>query len=288
MIKVLCLTFLVTITSLSAFSKESSALIMHGKRERPLYEIGAGILYSKFPNYPGASSSKQVVLPFPNLIYRGEKLRLKREEGARGIFYNGENVEIDISFDGTLSSDADDTEAREGMPKLDTLIEFGPRFLYNIAKVTDSNPWDFDFHLAGRIAFSTGLFKNLHARGLVVNPFLTVRRVSLFTDDDLFAASASIKYATMEWHEYYYSVNQRFATESRPFYKSKSGLAELSYALFYNYPIKNDFYTFAGGIHSFYSQSANKESPLLTQNSNITFVLGIYWNFHKSKQKVLD
>lgn len=259
-----------------------------GKRTRPLYELGGGLLYTRFANYPGASSSKEVVLPFPTAIYRGERLRLKREEGARGIFYRGDRIELDISFDGTLSSDGDDTKAREGMAKLDTLIEVGPRFLYNIAKVTKTNAWDFDFHLAGRIATSTGFFKDVYARGYVLNPFFTVRTISLFTDDDLFAASMSIKYATKKWHDYYYTVNAKDATASRPIYKAESGHAEMSYALFYNYPLKNDFYTFAGMIQSFYNHSANKDSPLLTKKINTAVVFGVYWNFYKSKQKVLD
>ena len=186
----------------------------YGKRLRPLYEFGAGITHARFPNYPGASSTKSVTLPFPTALYRGDVLRLKREEGARGIFYRGERVELDISFDGTLPSDGEDTQIREGMNKLDALIEVGPRFLYNILKVSPTNPWDLDFHLAGRIAVSSGFFENVFSRGLVINPFFTVRRVSLFTDDDLFGAFAGVKFASQDWHSYYYAVEEKFSTFS--------------------------------------------------------------------------
>lgn len=276
---------LLFLTSLNTLAKDS---INYGKRTRPLYELGGGLLYSKFPNYPGASSNREVVLPFPTAIYRGDVLRLKREEGARGIFYRGENIELDISFDGTLPSDGEDTKAREGMAKLNALIEVGPRFLYHIAKVSKNNPWDFDFHLATRVATSTGFFKEVYSRGYVLNPFFTVRTISLFKDDDLFAASIGIKYATKKWHNYYYSVDSKDVTAQRPQFKVKSGQAEISYAMLYNYPIKNDIYTFVGMIQSFYNNAANRNSPLLTKNTNTSLVVGLYWNFYKSKQTVLD
>ncbi|EQC50474.1 MipA/OmpV family protein [Bacteriovorax sp. DB6_IX] len=286
--KLLFLFLILTLSSSLTMAEAPNSKKSFGKRERPLYELGAGVLHSQFPHYPGASTTKKVTLPFPTALYRGKTFRLKREEGARGIFYSGDRVELDVSFDGTLASDGDDTKVRQGMNELDALIEFGPRFLYNILKVSKTNPWDFDFHFATRMAFSTGFLENMHERGLVFNPFFTLRRISLFTDDDLFASFLSVKYATQKWHQYYYGVPQKYVTPTRPFYQADSGVAEYSLALLYNYPLKKDIYIFAGLIQSLYKDSANRNSPLLTKTTNTSTVFGIYWNFYKSKQTVLD
>ncbi len=260
----------------------------YAKRLVPLYELGMGLTHVNFPNYPGSSSTRSLTLPFPTALYRGKNLRLKREEGARGIFYRGEKFELDISFDGTLASDPEDTKEREGMNELDMLVEVGPRFLYNLTEVTKSFPWDFDFHLATRVAFSAGALERVSEQGVVINPFFTVRRVSFLKDNDLFAASIGAKFASKTWQDYYYTVEPKFETTTRDAFSASSGLAEISFAAFYNYPIKEDVYVFAGSIYSHYSQAKNRDSPLLAKINTTSIVFGIYYNFHKSSKMVLD
>ncbi|MBF0472053.1 MAG: hypothetical protein HQL48_11860, partial [Gammaproteobacteria bacterium] len=78
----------------------------------PLLEMGVGVLGVNFPDYPGAAHSRQLMLPFPSLTYRGEVLRSKADEGVRGRFLNDSNIELDFSADGSLASAAKDNRVR--------------------------------------------------------------------------------------------------------------------------------------------------------------------------------
>lgn len=54
-----------------------------------------------------------------------EKARLPKWEAGMGA--------VSPSFNGTLPVNDHDNEAREGMPDLDALIEFGPSVKYSVA-----------------------------------------------------------------------------------------------------------------------------------------------------------
>ncbi|NOR52047.1 MAG: hypothetical protein GQ470_05450 [Gammaproteobacteria bacterium] len=49
-----------------------------------LFEMGAGLLSVSFPNYPEASHSRRINLPFPPLSYHEEILCSKADEGVKG------------------------------------------------------------------------------------------------------------------------------------------------------------------------------------------------------------
>ncbi|MFZ0107585.1 MAG: MipA/OmpV family protein, partial [Thiobacillus sp.] len=91
----------------------------------PLWEIGAGLAALSLPDYRGSDVTQTFVLPVPYIRYRGEYLRADRD-GFRGILFDSERLEFNISLNGSLPADSDDNPAREGMVDLEPTLEIGP------------------------------------------------------------------------------------------------------------------------------------------------------------------
>lgn len=95
----------------------------------PLIEAGVGAFHARFPHYPSANTYYSLTLPFPNFVYRGDILRADENGGLRSRFFNSENFEVNLSIGGALPVSSERLEAREGMPDLKTMVEFGPGFI---------------------------------------------------------------------------------------------------------------------------------------------------------------
>lgn len=92
---------------------------------RPLWEIGAGIAGISLPDYRGSDVTQTYVLPIPYFIYRGEILKAD-QNGLRGMLFDSDKLEINVSLNGTVPVDSEDNPARRGMADLKPTIELGP------------------------------------------------------------------------------------------------------------------------------------------------------------------
>lgn len=255
----------------------------------PLYEMGVGLLSVSFPDYPGASHSRQINLPFPSLTYRGEMLRSTADEGVRGRLFNRPYVELDFSADGSLASSVKDNKVREGMPDLDTVLELGPSLIFHLRRPTLSNRLQIDLNLPLRYVFSTDL-SNIRQLGATINPFLQFQMENLFHREELFQFSIGIKYASEGLQDYYYEVAPQFQTPQRPAFDAQPGLMEQSMSLLIYQPItlKKGLWIFGGVIKSSYRQAVNRDSTLLAKDTNTSLALGIYYNFYRSPGYVYE
>ena len=68
----------------------------------PLWELGVGIGALNAPHYRGSKSRVDFALPFPYAIYRGDILKVDREEGISGKIFKSERVHLDISLAGSI------------------------------------------------------------------------------------------------------------------------------------------------------------------------------------------
>jgi MipA family protein len=76
-----------------------------------------------------------LIYGLPYVIYRGEYLRVDRGTvGVRAI--KTERTELDVGFDASLGSRAEEVEARRGMDDLGILLEFGPRLKITLGDVS--------------------------------------------------------------------------------------------------------------------------------------------------------
>jgi MipA family protein len=188
---------------------------------RPEWELGAGPSTITLPDYRGSDESRTYLLPFPYLIYRGERLRVDRQ-GVRGILFDSERVHLDISLYATPPVDSEDNRARQGMPRLDPTIEIGPRL--NLDLVRDRvHEWTLTLRLPVRAVVATD-FSHTRGAGYTAYPHLDLDLRPVFLGGKWnLGLQAGALYGSREHHEYFYGVAPQFATAERPAYEARSG-----------------------------------------------------------------
>jgi outer membrane protein len=188
---------------------------------RPEWEFGVGASGFTLPDYRGSDESRGYVLPVPYVIYRGERFRVDRQ-GLRGIFFQSERVEINLSLAASPPVDSDENRARQGMPHLDPTLELGPRLDVILAR-DPGREWALQLRVPARAAMATDL-SHTKGVGYVASPHLNLTTHPRFAGGrwNLGAQLGPI-FASSEYHQYYYGVDARFATPERPVYDAPGG-----------------------------------------------------------------
>lgn len=191
-------------------------------RAQPLWEVGAGAAALSLPDYRGSDERHQYLLPFPYVVYRGERIRADRE-GLRARLFDSERFDLDFSAHGNFALRSRDNVARQGMPSLHPMVELGPEVYYRLLGDRHS-PWRLDARFATRFAYSIGDGR-LTYRGAVASPYLRldVRNVA-GTGFDV-TSYAGLLYGDRRYHGYLYTVDPAFATGSRPAFSASGGYA---------------------------------------------------------------
>ena len=187
--------------------------------EKPVWEAGAGVAVLSFPEYRGSSRQRVWVLPTPYLIYRGDVLRTDRG-GLRGMLFDGERMELNLSFSASVPVDSSDKGPRQGMPDLRPTVEFGPSLVLNLWR-DEMRGKRFDLRLPVRAAYSVkGGFRYA---GLVFAPSLGYGTPLFGASGWHLGASAGPIFANTRQHKYFYEVEPRYATSDRPAYRASGG-----------------------------------------------------------------
>lgn len=254
--------------------------------KQPLWEAGLGGGMIESPNYPASAERNLVSLVLPYVIYRGDIFRLGGQGGARAVFLENENLELDLSFGGAFAADSDDDTAREGMPELDYLVEVGPQLIYKIRDFSFNGGGNsrLNARLQARAVFSTD-FGGFDARGFVFEPTLTYQQRGVFLPDTGFRLALSATWATEKLHDYFYQVAPEYQTSFRPAYNAKGGYlgAELSAGL--AFPVVKNVRGFVSTSVQFNTDSANEDSPLYEKDITYSIGVGFVWRAYKSDAK---
>ena len=233
----------------------------------PKYELGIGIGDLYLPDYPGANEYTNYVIPFPFFIYRGDWLEADRDEGFRSKLFKDASMELNISFGGGFPVDSSKNSAREGMPDLDWMYQFGPNLIYHLS--LQNSKLALSFHLPLRFVGSTS-GSHTEEQGVLLNPKIH------FLQTLGCRYQCSIEYilganlATQKLNQYFYSVPQSFTTSERPFYNAGEGFLSsyLSFRFVTHYQKNRWGLTFT---YANYSSSANKDSPLFKDKESRSF-----------------
>ncbi|MCI0507284.1 MAG: MipA/OmpV family protein [Gammaproteobacteria bacterium] len=188
----------------------------------PLWEMGAGAGVLNAPHYRGSKTQANIVLPIPYAIYRGDILRVDREEGVRGKLFESKYINLDLSFAGNIPVPDIEDSARAGMPGLDLLLEAGPELEIKLwqSGTRNQNLW---FNIPYRFVFSAG-DPFLQYQGWTLSPYINykinVRQSSAFMR---YSVSAGPIFAGSKYHNYFYEVAPEFVTPERQAYLAGSG-----------------------------------------------------------------
>jgi outer membrane scaffolding protein for murein synthesis (MipA/OmpV family) len=253
---------------------------------KPLWEAGVTGIALTLPHYPGSDEYYTFALPFPYFVYRGEFIQSDRD-GLRGLFFQSDRFESDLSLGGNLPVSSQDNEARKGMPELDTLAEIGPavRCYFHRRGALDHLYLQAAWRGAFSIAFNGGFDIDTHWRGQRYTLNLRFKNESLFRDLDLgLFLSAGISYADDILNGYFYDVQPQFVAPDRGHYNADAGYAGL-YASVAAYKALSPPWA-VGGYCSWYNISGAvfEDSPLVRTGNNFYAGLVLVWKFAQSEK----
>ncbi|KZZ43600.1 hypothetical protein A3759_12870 [Thalassolituus sp. HI0120] len=239
-------------------------------------EAGIGIGYAHVPDYFGSDEAEDYLLPVPYLRYRSEKLSIDRN-AIQGNLWQSGHWSLELSFGGAIRVESDNNKAREGMDDVDFLGEAGPALHYYFRGDRNNDNALF-LVLPLRSAISTD-FTSAAFRGATFNPVLnwrhSYRSKQLEVRSQL---STEVRSATAAYHDYFYGVEQKFATTERAQYSAGSGFG--GYGVSYSLALIRDHYLAAGFLRYVDVSAADfADSPLVRQNTNLVFGVALVYLF---------
>ncbi|MBC8018281.1 MAG: MipA/OmpV family protein [Verrucomicrobia bacterium] len=255
---------------------------LNGVPTKPLWELGvaAGGIYS--PDYPAADKNSLHGLALPLVIYRGDIFRLGKESIVKGVFIDNDYTELNVSLAASFNANSSDNNARRGMPDLDYLGEIGPQLKIKLGELYGGKT---ELQLPVRAVFSTD-FRRVDHRGYRFTPKFIYDRQNIFNSSiDLNSSIGSI-FATKKLHEYFYRVEPRFATATRPAYEADGGYLGSEITLGLSYGITDRVKAFVGGHVGYYGGAANEDSPLFRQKVNSSIYVAFTWSIFQSDTRV--
>lgn len=250
---------------------------------RPLWELGAGVATLSMPDYRGSDDQRGYVFPIPYVIFRGEVLKVDREN-IRGLLFKTERMELDLSLNGSVPVRSKDSSAREGMPNLDPTIELGPRLK---VRLFDSEKYRFELHLPWRsvVAIDGGGVRSV---GWLANPVLNLDIKDTGPDKGWnLGISGGPLWADARYHNYFYGVDSAYATPERPAYQAAGGYSGTQFTVAMSKRYKKMWvgaFVRANDLHG----TVFEDSPLLRNKTSYMAGFGVSWVFAQSEQRVMS
>jgi outer membrane scaffolding protein for murein synthesis (MipA/OmpV family) len=247
---------------------------------QPLWELGAVAFGVSQQAYPGADEQVNRGLVLPYVIYRGPLLRADRG-GVSVRAVKTPRFELDIGVAGSFGGSSDDIDARDGMPDLGTLVQFGPRVKWNIGQWPANVLWRFEVPLRGVFDLDDGL----ESRGYALEPELSVR-FSAGGWNTSIGVSALAGNARL--NRTYYEVAPRYATPWRPAYEARAGLIALRFGGSVWRDLTADWRLFAFAWADSVDGARNEDSPLVRSRTGATAGIGATYTWKRSTRMAAD
>lgn len=165
------------------------------------------------------------------------------------------------------------------MPDLDFMLQIGPSLEF---KLNDRSKSYFDarFEIPVRVAFVTDL-PNVDHIGYLVEPRFSFDHRRSSNAPVAHKTTIGIKFATQDFHAYYYDVAPEYATPARPAYKSDAGFGGsfIKYRISYK---TNDFIYWMFLRYQSLRGAEFEDSPLVLKNDYYFVGAGFSWIFASS------
>lgn len=243
-------------------------------------ELGVGYGFGSIADYPASDEYSRKTLLLPLIIYRGDVLKSDQEDGTRAELFKSTEIEVNLSFGARFNNDSENNKARAGMPDLNYLIETGPSLNYRLYRKPKVSSVTLQIPL--RFTFETD-FSRSEFLGFVIEPELKYKRFNFLVPNLSASTSVGIEFFSERVANYYYQVENIYATADRPVYDAKAGLATVSIGQSFLYEYKTFNFIFGAG-YSHFGNSANQSSPLYKSDSNTSIFTAIAWFFYQKKR----
>jgi outer membrane scaffolding protein for murein synthesis (MipA/OmpV family) len=264
---------LVTVAS-TAVQAQSSRL--------PLWELGVFAGTATTPAYPGSSDRASRSLALPIFVYRGEVLRVERGDvGAR--LFSSDDIELDLGFSASLPASSDDLTVRKGMSDLGTLVEFGPRVKFTLARPAPGTRVRLELPMRAVLEFNNGV----RQQGYAFEPELGLEVRDVGNGWSL-SATASLFFGDKDLNNYFYGVSAPYATAVRQTFDAQAGLITTRLGLSTAKSLTHDVRVFGFARYEVMEGAANKASPLFQQAAGTSVGFGLVWTLGRSEQPAVE
>ncbi|NJN46366.1 MAG: MipA/OmpV family protein [Candidatus Competibacteraceae bacterium] len=251
--------------------------------DKPAYwELGLGFTGIAFPDYLGSKERNYWLLPFPYFVYRSEHLEVDRD-AVTGELFDSPRWELDISLSGSLPVSSDDNDLRRGMPDLDPILEIGPVLKYQLYALS-ANKGRFLLELPIRAAIASD-FTRIEDVGWQSNPRLRYEQERFGTNSNWsLDVTLGPLYGTGRYHDYFYSVDSRFATPNRPAFEADGGFGGWRFAVGFSRRVGDLWY---GGFVRYFDLSSTEfaDSPLVETHHTVVGGFAIAWILAQSDRR---
>lgn len=258
----------------------STAVYASDEQRLPKWELGVGLSAFSLPDYPSADQDQTYVLPFPYIIYRGERLKAGRD-GLRGLLFESGRWDLDISAGGSLPVNSEDNRAREGMDDLNVSLELGPSLRF---KFIDTPEQKIQLRLNLRALLAADDFPSLDYEGWLFNPELRWRQH--YGECYVLGSSLQLRYGSRDYHNYFYGVAPRFVTASRPSYQAERGYNSAGVSAYAAAKLDRNWRITASVSYYDLHDAAFNDSPLFRKNSGAYIGFSISRILWRSKTTV--
>ncbi len=284
--RILCFAVLAAIIANPVRSADVLSNSATDEEDAPLWEMRLAGFSRLGPSYPGSEDSQVNIVPLPLPIYRGRFLRVGEdsENPIRGRLFRRDRIKLDFAFDLNFPVESDEVDARKNMPDLDLLLEVGPELEFQFTKEPKyGGLWYLGLQLRPAVSFD-GLSPDF--RGFAFSPEFSYR-VKFAEGKDALKVRITPTWGTQRYNAFFYDVQQEFATPERSAYESSAGYlgTDLSFSWVNTINERWEFVT--GTRLSFHQGSANKNSPLFTQDYGIAVFAAFTWKFWESKRRAV-
>ncbi|GAB2897575.1 hypothetical protein GCM10027046_28930 [Uliginosibacterium flavum] len=261
------------------------ALPVHAE-QLPRWEVGMGVGGVSMPDYRGSDETRNYLLPFPYVAYRLEWLKADRN-GVRATLFDSDKAELNLSLGATPPVRSKNNVAREGMPDIKPMIEFGPSLDFNLWR-NEADNTRLDLRLPLRAAIEAR--SNPRSAGWVFSPKLNIDFVGLgmpagSKEGWNLGLVAGPMFADRRQNAYFYTVDEEYARADRPAYQARSGYAGMQFLT----SLSRKFGKTWVGAYARYDNlhgAVFENSPLVKRSSYITYGFGVTWSFLQSSELV--
>lgn len=247
----------------------------------PLWELGTLGLGVSQQAYPGSNEQVNRGLVLPSFVYRGKFLRADRETaGLRAL--KTSNFELDIGVAGSFGARSGEIDARQGMPNLGTLVEFGPRIKWKLGEGWGGGRWQMELPLRGVFDLSDGAAH----RGMALEPEISFQRRA--NGGWVYTTSVSAIMADRRLAKTFYAVDSAYALADRPAFEAQSGLVAWRLSTSFSRSLSRDWRLFGFGRIDSVSGAANQSSPLVKQTHGASVGFGLNYTWLRSQSGAND
>ncbi|MCW8854327.1 MAG: MipA/OmpV family protein [Gammaproteobacteria bacterium] len=245
-----------------------------------IWELGAGLGDINAPLYPGTNERKNYLLPYPYLKLETDYIKI--DKGIQAYLFKSQTTRLDITLDLGFPVNSDDSTLRAGMEKLNTVFQIGPSLEITL-QGGKKEPAELRLEFPLRTAIASDI-KNTENIGWLFEPRLSYEKNRLSHNSWTYSVTAGLRYATRDYHAYYYDVEPQYTTAQRPVFYSDKGFTGYLFDASSTYRNKKMIY-WLFVRHMNLKDSEYENSPLVNDSSYFMFGMGVTWIITGNKYK---